>query len=37
MTRYIVDTIQLLTVQEGTVDAGADTDALCDAASGTID
>lgn len=36
MTRYIVDTIQLLTVQEGTVDAGADTDALCDAASGTI-
>lgn len=36
MTRYIVDTIQLLALQDAAVDAGGDTDALCSAASGTV-
>ena len=34
MTRYIVDTIQLLNMQDATVDASSDVDALCNAASG---
>ena len=36
MTRYIVDTIQLLSVQDATVDASSDVDNLCAASGAAI-
>ena len=36
MTRYIVDTIQLLNAQDNAVGASSDTDSLCDAAAATV-
>ena len=36
MTRYIIDTIQLLNMQDETVGVGGDLDTLCDAASAAV-